>query len=137
MSDSSKLYLVDGSGYIFRAFYAVRPLSTSTGIPTNAVTGVIEPIVLPEQVKVLSVRTEHDFAPITAGKAYVYFFPQGRTQMTHVQLQDARGDRQWTIIVQPLTGRVKVLGELVDLELPDDMLEEEDELGETQNRRSF
>lgn len=105
--------------------------------PTNAVTGVIEPIKLPERVKVLSVRTEHDFAPITEGKAYVYFFPQGRTQMTHVQLEDAQGDRQWTIMVQPLTGRVSVIGELIDLELPDDRLEEDDELGETQNRRSF
>ncbi|OGR15192.1 MAG: DNA polymerase I [Deltaproteobacteria bacterium RIFOXYB12_FULL_58_9] len=33
------IYLVDGSGYIFRAFYAVRPLTTSKGVPTNAVTG--------------------------------------------------------------------------------------------------
>ncbi|HQH27555.1 MAG TPA: 5'-3' exonuclease H3TH domain-containing protein, partial [Oligoflexia bacterium] len=33
------LYLVDGSGYIFRAYYAVQPLSTSTGLPTNAVMG--------------------------------------------------------------------------------------------------
>ena len=33
------LYIVDGSSYIFRAFYAVRPLHTATGIPTNAVFG--------------------------------------------------------------------------------------------------
>ena len=33
------LYLVDGSGYVFRAFYAVPHLSTSTGLPTNAVLG--------------------------------------------------------------------------------------------------
>ena len=33
------LYLIDGSGYIFRAYYAIRPLSTSTGLPTNAVLG--------------------------------------------------------------------------------------------------
>jgi DNA polymerase-1 len=33
------LYLVDGSSYIYRAFYGVRPLSTSTGIPTNAIYG--------------------------------------------------------------------------------------------------
>lgn len=42
MSSSNErptLYLIDGSGYIFRAYYAVRPLSTSTGTPTNAVTG--------------------------------------------------------------------------------------------------
>jgi len=31
------LYLIDGSGYIFRAYYALRRLSTSKGQPTNAV----------------------------------------------------------------------------------------------------
>jgi DNA polymerase-1 len=33
------LYLIDGSSYIYRAFYGVRHLSTSTGIPTNAIYG--------------------------------------------------------------------------------------------------
>ena len=35
------LYLIDGSAYIYRAFYAVRHLSTSSGIPTNAVYGFV------------------------------------------------------------------------------------------------
>ena len=35
----STLYLVDGSGYIFRAYYAVAPLTTSSGLPTNAILG--------------------------------------------------------------------------------------------------
>lgn len=34
-----KAYLVDGSGYIFRAFYAIAPLSTTAGFPTNALFG--------------------------------------------------------------------------------------------------
>jgi DNA polymerase I len=33
------IYLVDGSGYIFRAYYAVQPLSTTKGFPTNAIYG--------------------------------------------------------------------------------------------------
>ncbi|MEP6145935.1 MAG: 5'-3' exonuclease H3TH domain-containing protein, partial [Nisaea sp.] len=33
------LYLVDGSGYIFRAFHALPPMSRSDGTPTNAVFG--------------------------------------------------------------------------------------------------
>ena len=33
-------YLVDGSGYIFRAYYALPPLSRkSDGLPTGAVSG--------------------------------------------------------------------------------------------------
>ncbi|MCB0338146.1 MAG: DNA polymerase I [Bdellovibrionales bacterium] len=34
-----KVYLVDGSGYIFRAYYAVAPLTTKEGFPTNALFG--------------------------------------------------------------------------------------------------
>lgn len=42
MSDEPRkepLYLVDGSGYIFRAFFAIAPLSNRAGLPTNAVYG--------------------------------------------------------------------------------------------------
>jgi DNA polymerase-1 len=34
-----RLYLVDGMSQVFRAYYAIRGLSTATGIPTNAVYG--------------------------------------------------------------------------------------------------
>ena len=33
------LYLIDGSNYMFRAFYAIRDLSNSKGFPTNAIYG--------------------------------------------------------------------------------------------------
>ncbi|MGC1456512.1 MAG: DNA polymerase I [Nitrospirota bacterium] len=32
-------YIIDGNSYIYRAFYAIRGLSTSTGLPSNAVFG--------------------------------------------------------------------------------------------------
>jgi len=37
----SKVYLVDISSFIFRAYYAIPPLTTSKGFPTNACYGVI------------------------------------------------------------------------------------------------
>jgi len=37
--DNDTVYLIDGSGYIFRAFFAIRPLRSKTGVPTNAVYG--------------------------------------------------------------------------------------------------
>jgi DNA polymerase-1 len=34
-----QIFLIDGNSYIYRAFYAIRNLSTSTGHPTNAIFG--------------------------------------------------------------------------------------------------
>ena len=40
MSTAPKhVYLIDGSGFIFRAFHAVRPLTRPDGTPVNAVYG--------------------------------------------------------------------------------------------------
>ena len=36
---ATRLYLIDGSSYVFRAFHAIPFLSTSKGVPTNAVYG--------------------------------------------------------------------------------------------------
>ena len=42
MSKPKSLYLIDGSSYIFRAYYGIRQfLSTSKGFPTNALYGFI------------------------------------------------------------------------------------------------
>src|SRR6184192_4876895 len=34
-----RLYLIDGSGYVYRAFHALPGLGTTRGVPTNAVYG--------------------------------------------------------------------------------------------------
>ena len=39
MKLSPQLYLLDGSSYIYRAYYGIRELATSGGMPTNAVFG--------------------------------------------------------------------------------------------------
>src|SRR5512147_833550 len=36
-----ELYIIDGNSYIYRAFYAIKSLSTSTGLPTNAAFGFV------------------------------------------------------------------------------------------------
>jgi len=41
MADDRKLWLVDGSSYLYRAFHALPPLSSSRGEPTGAVLGVL------------------------------------------------------------------------------------------------
>jgi DNA polymerase-1 len=39
MPNRPRLFLIDGSSYLFRAFYAIRHLSNSKGLPTNAIYG--------------------------------------------------------------------------------------------------
>ncbi|MBN1141863.1 MAG: DNA polymerase I, partial [Deltaproteobacteria bacterium] len=41
MSSALRTYLIDGSSYIYRAFYALPHLSTREGLPTNAVYGFV------------------------------------------------------------------------------------------------
>lgn len=104
------------------------------------------PIILPEGVEILSVQTDSDIAPITSGTADIYFFPRGQTQLTHIQLKGrpklrdriiGDEDIEYTIILQPLTGKVRVEAELIDLQLPKVIGEGVDELGNESQRRSF
>jgi len=39
MADAKKIFLIDGSAFLYRAFHAIRSLSTSKGHPTNATFG--------------------------------------------------------------------------------------------------
>jgi len=38
-NDHQTIYLIDGSGYIYRAYHAIRGLTNSKGLPTNAIYG--------------------------------------------------------------------------------------------------
>ena len=59
MANRPRVYLVDGSSYVYRAFYAIRqPLSTSQGLPTKAVFGfknMLERLLRQEQPHYLAV----------------------------------------------------------------------------------
>ncbi len=41
MNTQMQVFLVDGQSYIYRAFYAVKELTTSKGFPTNAIFGFV------------------------------------------------------------------------------------------------
>lgn len=63
--EQKKVVIIDGSGYIFRAFYAIQRLSTSKGFPTNAIYGFINML-----MKVLEVeKPEKLMIAFDTGKA--------------------------------------------------------------------
>src|SRR5690606_29376359 len=105
-----------------------------------------QPIQFPDGVEILSVQTDADPEPITSGEADLYFFPRGQTQLAAIQLKGkpklrdrliGEDDIEYTILVQPLTGKVTVEAGLVDLELPQLVDKGEDDLGNKTERRSF
>lgn len=105
-----------------------------------------KPMALPDGVEILSVHTDAYPEPVTEGEADIYFFPRGQTQMAHIQIKGkpklrqrvvGEDDVEYTIIVQPLTGKVEVESGLIDLELEAVRSEEDDDLGNQTERRSF
>jgi general secretion pathway protein H len=62
----------------------------------------------------LSVWTRHQKQAVSAGRAFLYFFPQGFTEKAHIALR--QGDNVWTIVVSPLTGKTSIVAE--ELEVP-------------------
>ena len=73
----------------------------------------IKPQKLPSGVQ-LSVWTRHQREPAVEGVAYLYFFPQGFTEKAQVYVR--QGENVWTLVLSPLTGKVDIAGE--ELEVP-------------------
>src|SRR3989344_5299207 len=42
MINGSVVFLIDSSNLVYRCFYAIKSLTTSTGFPTNAIHGVLK-----------------------------------------------------------------------------------------------
>ena len=59
-------------------------------------------------VKVASVITPRLSTAITAGFAYVYFFPQGHSEPAIIYFTDAEGEETYSVVLHPLTGRAVV-----------------------------
>jgi general secretion pathway protein H len=74
-------------------------------------------VVLPDGVGIQGVWTAHQEERVTAGRAYLYFFPSGQTERAVVHLMD-EDENVYTLQVEGLTGRVKILPEYV--EVPDE-----------------
>jgi general secretion pathway protein H len=76
-----------------------------------------------------SVQTTHDDTARTSGRAYLYFWPGGRTELASIQLRIAGSEsdsQALTVQVAALTGKVSVKAGAVDLEVPTDTSDRQD-----------
>ena len=49
----------------------------------------------------------------TAGRAYLYFYPLGQTEPAVITLTDATGESVYSLVVHPITGRVRIYSQEV------------------------
>ena len=72
---------------------------------------------VPEKVLSPSVRisvwTRHQTKAVSSGPAYLYFFPQGYTERAQVAVR--QGKNVWTLMVSPLSGKVSVVPDEVEV----------------------
>jgi general secretion pathway protein H len=74
----------------------------------------LKPVKLKKQVKVRSVYTPRVTDPLTAGRAYVYFFPLGQTEPAIITLSDVESDDTiYSLVIHPITGRVRIYNQEV------------------------
>ena len=74
-------------------------------------------------VKFRRVETGHSPEGQTTGRAYLYFWPGGRTERAVIQVEAASAERPedaMTLVVSPLTGKVRVLAGARSLDPPRD-----------------
>jgi general secretion pathway protein H len=76
-----------------------------------------------------SVQTTHDDKPRTSGRAYLYFWPGGRTELASIQIRIGESDEDYQTLsleVSPLTGKVNIKAGPVDLQIPTDDTQKSD-----------
>ena len=66
-----------------------------------------------KNTKVMDVFTPRVAEPVTKGRAYIYFFPLGQTEPAIVHLSDAAQETVYSLVVHPITGRVRIYNEYV------------------------
>ena len=60
----NRIFVIDGSSYLYRAYHAMPPLSTSSGQPTGAVKGVTNML--------MNLKKESDESPIVVVLNYIF-----------------------------------------------------------------
>jgi general secretion pathway protein H len=70
-------------------------------------------------VRFVSVHTEHDTAPRSKGRAYLYFWPGGGTEKAIITLGRPGDVEPLSVVVSALTGRAQIVKGEVDFDRPE------------------
>jgi general secretion pathway protein H len=73
----------------------------------------LKPVTLKKEVRIKSVYTPRMTDPVTAGRVYLYFYPLGQTEPAVITLTDNLGESVFSLVVHPITGRVRIYNEEV------------------------
>jgi general secretion pathway protein H len=66
-----------------------------------------------KKLHIRSVYTPRMVDPVTSGRAYLYFYPLGQTEPAIITLSDESGESVYSLVVHPITGRVRIYNEEV------------------------
>jgi general secretion pathway protein H len=77
----------------------------------------LKPVSL-KKSKIALVFTPRLTDAITKGRAYIYFFPLGQTEAADIQVSDSAGETFYSLLVHPMTGRVRIESGAVPPPLP-------------------
>jgi general secretion pathway protein H len=77
----------------------------------------IRKVTLPGKVILADYYVPRLESPLTEGQAYLYFFPLGMTEPALIHLSDAKRETFYSLVVHPLTGRVKVVNRYVEADV--------------------
>lgn len=72
----------------------------------------LKPVTM-KNTRVMDVFTPRLAEPVVHGRAYVYFFPLGQTEAAIIHLSDPDGGTVYSLLLHPVTGRVRIVAEYV------------------------
>jgi general secretion pathway protein H len=72
----------------------------------------LKPVVL-KKLKIKSVYTPRMTEPVTTGRVYLYFYPLGQTEPAIITLTDLTGESVYSLVVHPITGKVRIYNQEV------------------------
>ncbi len=64
-------------------------------------------------MKIKSVYTPRMTEPVTTGRVYLYFYPLGQTEPAIITLTDLTGESVYSLVVHPITGKVRIYNQEV------------------------